>query len=186
MVRPLPPSQGHLRYGRPPSTTRRRIQFFQVTDMASKEHALLDRAQDNQKARQGTGLISHKGFIWVRGHGWVQKEQSPWLEDVIAGRTAASESEQGQQQHEPTHVEGHAPLHRDDPVQENGGQESSTYENRNTLPPAQNPNQRRGRHTMTDDEKMRGALHRGLLKLQAKRLEEGRPSNDDQPDADEG
>ncbi|PWN34447.1 uncharacterized protein FA14DRAFT_191493 [Meira miltonrushii] len=83
---PLPATETDRKIGRAPSTTRRRILFKQAVNMAAREAALVppdDQVSQPALWRQAptlkeskTGLITDKGWVWVRGRGWMRKEDT--------------------------------------------------------------------------------------------------------------
>ena len=87
-IRPLPPSPTDIRTGRPPSTTRHRIQFRPAANMAARELALRDPA--NPSLMQP---VSHKNaWVWIKGSGWIRRE------DVVVSHRGTSDGPSTQQQ----------------------------------------------------------------------------------------
>lgn len=78
-VQPLPPSQSDLRTGKAPSTTRTRIQFKPAVNMIARENALKEKATTKEMQS-----IKYKNWVWVKGKGWVRKEQLNSLKRLAA------------------------------------------------------------------------------------------------------
>lgn len=95
---PLPATPTDRLLNRAPSTTRRRIILRQATNMIAKEAALVPpddlpptgvHVHAPILRQHKTGYVTYKNWIWIRGHGWMRKEDASQLE-TLAGSVSGN------------------------------------------------------------------------------------------------
>jgi hypothetical protein len=89
-VSPLPATRADIKTGRAPGTTRRRIQFLPAVNMVAREDALKE--QSGVSGHQP--LITHRGgWVWMRGKGWIRKDQVSLYENEKEDEEVVEEEE---------------------------------------------------------------------------------------------
>lgn len=205
---PLPATETDRKIGRAPSTTRKRILFKQAVNMAAREAALVppdDQISQPALWRQAptlkeskTGLVTEKGWVWVRGRGWMRKEDTILLpqkdRSEINARPTSSEQDriaegivqENEQEGGDDDDDDENERSNDENEQAN---ETKTMERDNQVTASENQAEEPGntskrrtshkqRHKLTPEEKSRYALLRSLRIVKKRR--EG------QVDVDEG
>lgn len=201
---PLPASNSDRKYGHPPSTTRKRILFKQAVNMVAREAALVppdDHTSQPTLWRQApalqeakTGLITEKGWVWVRGRGWMRKEDTILLPQKATATTTGQSRDQTQEE-EQEREEAEEQERRDADDEEGSNEENDQTnedkkkekeENRAISTEQGNPSKKKGikrRQKMSPDERIRYMLLRTMRNV--KKARDG-PANMDERDDEEG
>lgn len=216
---PLPATETDRKIGRAPSTTRKRILFKQAVNMAAREASLIP--PDNQASqpilwRQApalkeakTGLITEKGWVWVRGRGWMRKEDTILLPQKIQDhanarpvslnqdRTAVEDVQEGDEEEDNDEENEEEEEGSNDENDQANETTTIKQEEQSIIPENQteeqvNTSRKRGpykkRQKLTPEEKARYALFRSLRIVKQRREGQGdvEMKDDEEEDAEVG
>lgn len=213
---PLPATETDRKIGRAPSTTRKRILFKQAVNMAAREAALVppdDQLSQPTLWRQApalkdakTGLITDKGWVWVRGRGWMRKEDTVLLppkdrSEINARSAPSNQGKAAEVVAQEDENEGEDEEDKNEEDEEEGSNDENDQANETTMikeedqtiapgdqtEEQESPSKKRGpyksRQKMTPEEKARFALLRSLRVVKKRREgqvgEEGREVGDE-------